>query len=514
MHSPHKPAHHLLSGWLIMSAVALLFVSACKQDPPPEFVPSGPVIPTNCDTCKNVSAGTVVALADIRDTYPGIASGPPSAWGPYNVHDPSILKVGAYYYCYNTDVAYGRAVEFGTTAGHQIRRSRDLIEWEYRGTAFTDYPILGKKYIEDGGGAPVENLWAPYITKHNDEFRLYYSLASTVSRLSCIGLATAPHPEGPWTEQGLVVTSVPNGVQTNAIDPTILIEADGSQWMYYGSSWDGIYLLELDPATGLSMAPGTQGVRVAHRGVTSGQANGNIEGPEVIYHPGFDKYYLFIAYDWLATKYNVRVVRSDNPQGPFYDYQGNLANSMRDDQPMIIAPYAFGGHSGWQGVSHPSVFKGEDDTFFLAHQGRPANSAAFMVLHVRELFWTEDGWPIASPQRYANVPQPAIQASDLFGDWERIAFSYRIVPGYADEQTNADLQLATPLKLGEDFTLDDTPGSTWAFDAPWLTLSWADGTIEKVHVSHERDWEKGLASTLVFTGFDADGGTVWGKQVN
>ncbi len=411
-------------------------------------------------------------------------------------------------------MAFGRAVEFGTTAGHQVRRSRDLVAWEYRGTAFTEYPREGKQYIENGGGEPFENLWAPYLTEYKGEFRLYYSLSSAVPRLSCIGLATAPHPEGPWTEQGLVVTSIPDGVMTNAIDPTIITTADDKQWMYYGSSWDGIYRLELDPATGLSKFPTTRGTRVAHRGRTNGQPNGNIEGPEIIYHPGFDQYYMFIAYDWLSTKYNTRVVRSDNPDGPFYDFDGNLANTMDDNGPMIVAPYAFQGHSGWQGVSHPAVFAGENGDFFLAHQGRPAVSPAYMVLHVRKLFWTEDGWPIASPQRYADLPQGSISEADLAGDWERIVFGYNIVPGFADEQTNPDLQIATDLKIGADGTLGDDANSTWSYAAPWLTLNWADGTTEKVHVSFGRDWEKGISSTLVFTGLDEAGTTVWGKKVD
>ncbi len=494
--------------------LSVVLLNGCKKEEPPVFEPYIPEEPTSCDTCKNVSSGVVVPLEDITDTYPAVVNSAPATWGPYNVHDPSIIYHDGYYYCYNTDVAYGRAVEFGSTAGHQIRRSRDMIAWEYRGTAFTDYPVRGEAYINAGGGTPNENLWAPYITEYQGEFRLYYSLASNVSRLSCIGLATAPHPEGPWTEQGVVVSSVSSGVHTNAIDPTVITTDDGKQYMYYGSSWDGIYRLELDPLTGLSMVPESKGVRVAHRGFTGGTMNGNIEGPEIIYNEEFDKYYLFIAYDWLATKYNVRVVRSDNPEGPFYDYDGNPVNVLEDNGPMIIAPYAFQGHRGWQGVSHPSVFKDENGDIFIAHQGRPAVSPAYMVLHVRKLFWTEDGWPIASPQRYAGVAQGGIAEADIAGDWERIVFGYRVVPGFADEQTSPDLQRADPLKIGSDGTLDDDPNSTWSFSEPWLTLNWADGTVEKVHVSYGRDWENDVESTLVFTGFDDEGTTVWGKKVD
>ena len=68
--------------------------------------------------------------------------------------------------------------------------------------------------------------------------------------------------------------------------------------MYYGSAWDGIYVMKLDAATGLAATGGDKGLRIAQRGSTGGNINGNIEGAEIIYHPQQDKYYLFLAYGW------------------------------------------------------------------------------------------------------------------------------------------------------------------------------------------------------------------------
>ena len=142
---------------------------------------------------------------------------------------------------------------------------------------------------------------------------------------------------------------------------------------------------------------------------------------------------MFIAYDWLETKYNVRVGRSDNPDGPYLDYNGLDINTAVDNGPMILAPYRFNGHSGWQGVSHPAVFKGDGDQYYMAHQGRPGEDRFYMVLHIRKIHWTEDGWPIVSPERYANVPQTAITNTDLVGDYEQIILGYSVTPGFADE---------------------------------------------------------------------------------
>ncbi|WNH09210.1 arabinan endo-1,5-alpha-L-arabinosidase [Thalassobellus suaedae] len=307
----------------------------------------------------------------------------------YNVHDPSIIKVGDIYYCYNTDVSFGSAVR----PGIQIRKSQDLINWTWVGWAFNTLPSKGANFIRSKSAEPFNSLWAPFIMKVGDEYRLYYSLSSDVGRLSVMGLATSASPEGPWLEKDLVVTSEPDGTrQTNAIDPTVVVTPSGEHWFYYGSAWDGIYKLKLNPSTGLANALGDKGTRIAQRGFTGNSINGNIEGPEVIYHTEQGKYYMFISYDWLETKYNVRVGRSDNPDGPFYDYNGVNINTEVDNAPMILAPYKFDGHLGWQGVSHPAVFNDGNGQYYMAHQGRPGENSFFMVLHVRKMYWTEDGW--------------------------------------------------------------------------------------------------------------------------
>ncbi|HZB14735.1 MAG TPA: arabinan endo-1,5-alpha-L-arabinosidase, partial [Chryseolinea sp.] len=315
----------------VMSAqiVFMLLISSCS-DEPEEDVPANPVpppeqIPFNID--------------DISDTYPTLTSFEQRArWGPYNTHDPSILKEGEYYYCYSTDAAYGITVP----PGIQIRRSKDLIAWEFVGFAFDALPKQGSDYIKAGNGTPFNSLWAPYVLKVGNEFRLYYSLSSATPRLSAIGLATSSNPRGPWTEKGLVVTSKnDNSIQTNAIDPSVIVTLGGDHWMYYGSAWDGIYILKLDPSTGLAASVGDKGSRIAQRGFTGSAINGNIEGPEIIYNADLNKYFLFIAYDWLETKYNVRVGRSDTPEGPFLDFNGKNINEEEDHGPMILAPYKF-----------------------------------------------------------------------------------------------------------------------------------------------------------------------------
>lgn len=474
-----------------------VIVSSCKDDEVPVTTTTPPV---EKEFDINSIKDTYYDLASIENVF---------KWGPYNLHDPSVVKHGDYYYSYSTDAAFGTEVK----SGLQIRRSKDLIEWQFVGWVFDGLPRQGANFIRQNGSEPFNSLWAPYVMKVGNEFRLYYSLTSPAPRLSVIGLATSSSPTGPWTEKGLVVTSLANNaIQTNAIDPTVVVDKAGEHWFYYGSAWDGIYVLKLNAATGLAANSGDKGKRIAQRGFTGNRINGNIEGPEVVYNEQFEKYYLFISYDWLETKYNVRVGRADNPQGPFYDFNGADLNEPQDDGPMILAPYKFNGHSGWQGVSHPAVFQ-DNGQYYMAHQGRPGENTFFMVMHVRKIHWTQDGWPIVSPQRYAGIEQTPVEEQELVGAWEQIVLGYRVVPGYAEEQKSPDFQVSVPLTLDANGTINGNANNKWTYTAPWLTLTWDNTWTDKVYVERGRDWENKIEKTLVFTGLNNTGTAIWGKKV-
>jgi len=491
--------------YLLFIAATVTLMSSCGKK---GVTPSDSGTKVTPDT--TVTTAPAFNISSIEDTYADVAPFLDyPKWTVYNVHDPSIKKFGDYYYCYSTDVAYGISVR----SGLQIRRSKDLVQWEFVGWVFSQLPTLGSQYITSQGGVPNDALWAPYVSKIGNQYRLYYSLSSATARLSVIGMATATDPAGPWTETGLVVTSTNNtAIQTNAIDPTVVTTTAGDQYMYYGSAWDGIYILKLNPTTGLAATSGDKGVRIANRGFTNGAYNGNIEGAEVIYNPTLNKYFLFISYDWLQTKYNVRVGKADSPTGPYYDYNGVDLNTNIDHGPMIVAPYQFTGHGGWQGTGHCGVFDDGNGQYYMAHQGRPAVNSYFMDLHVRKIEWTPDGWPVVLPERYANVAQTAIAAADIAGNWERIELDYQVVPGYADTQVSPNMQVATSITINANGTITGSATGTWTYTAPWMQIKWSTGNTENVIVQRERDWENNVATTLVFSGLSNTGIAVWGKK--
>ena len=478
--------------------IGLAFVSSCKKDIEPI---------TEVD--PGIFAEKPFDINNINDTYPAIKSSSfYRQWGPYNTHDPSIIKDGEWFYSFSTDGQYGGEARVGI----MVRKSKDLVDWKYVGWAVNALPAMAVNYITSNGGTPVKGLWAPYIMKVGSEFRLYYSLAPTAGRTSAIGLLTSASLEGPWEERGLAVTSSNSGPGTNAIDPSVVVTPSGQHWMVYGSSWDGLYELQLNPATGLALASGDKGTRIVRRGSTNGMINGNLEGPEIIYNPTTNMYYLFVAYDWLSTKYNVRVFRSANPNGPFLDWNGVNVDNAFDNGPMILAPYKFMDHGGWAGVSHCSVFK-DGSQYFMAHQGRPGVDRAFMVMHVRKMFWTPEGWPIVSPERFASVPDNAVATSEIAGDYEQIVQGYAVVPGFDQQQTDPQYNVAFSTTLGADGKINGDANNTWSYTSPWLELRWARGLfIDKLHVSRERDWEKKKTSTIVMTGLNGGGLSIWLKK--
>ncbi|MDR1738861.1 MAG: arabinan endo-1,5-alpha-L-arabinosidase [Candidatus Symbiothrix sp.] len=493
---------------------------------------------------------------DYADDYAAIASwSRRSQWNLANVHDPSVAKCGEYYYMYQTDASYGNA-----HAGHghyPYRRSKDLVNWEFMGTAMNETPpawvkdSLNSMRAAQGLAAitnPTYGFWAPEVAKVGDnKYRLYYSIvvdnyiatgkANTTANFdnswterAFIGLMeTTDLASNNWEDKGIVTVSATDKgnnwnrvnqnnwdayFKWNAIDPTFIEDKTGAQWLVYGSWHSGIVALQLDPATGKALNPigtpwvtadlSTFGTLIYTRG-SSSRWQGS-EAPEIIYNPQTDYYYLFLAYDELSVAYNTRVLRSKNITGPWTGYNGNPATGGQAF-PIITHPYKFNDHSGWVGISHCTAFQGTNDEWFFASQGRlPANtngnaySNAIMMGHVRKIRFTPDGWLVVMPERYANVPDVPITEDELTGTWEHIRLQYS-----AGNQATA-----TTLNLHADKTTSGSLSGAWSWDADNKILT--IGT-QKLCVEREVDWEADPRKpTIVYAGLDSSGVSLWGKK--
>lgn len=456
------------------------------------------------------------------------------SWGTYNVHDPSCRKIGDYYYMYSTDAIYfSPSVKNDTThlkTGFiQVRRSPDLVHWEFVGWAFPEIPAEAVSWVKnhaDGKGA--DNIWAPFIIPYQHKYRLYYCVSAFGRRTSYIGLAESTSPEGPWQQVGCVVKT-DDTCPMNAIDPSVIADSqNGKWWMHYGSFFGGLYCVELNPQTGLALKDNDKGHLIARR---ANYQRDNQEAPEIIYQPELKKAFLFSSYDPLMTTYNVRVGRADKIEGPFYDFDNNNLQDTINHAPLLIAPYRFDKHKGWAGTGHCGIVSDEKGHYYMVHQGRLSPDNLMMDLHVRQLFFTPDGWPVVSPERYAASPERKFSSADLVGDWEIIHFkgpkprtkleAGQIMWGEGQLQEQ-ECSISKVFTLKEDGEIGSSTKSDnqqkicgkWQYTKKkgLLFLSFSEQAIDNLIIFAGHDWERNT-ETILFTGLDKDGCAVWGKRI-
>ncbi|WP_258104658.1 arabinan endo-1,5-alpha-L-arabinosidase [Marinoscillum sp. MHG1-6] len=473
-------------------------------------------------------------------------------WNLANVHDPSVVSDGNYYYMYATNASYGNAHE---GHGHfHGRRSRDLVNWTYMGASMPQTPAWVKdslNSIRDSYGlspidSPVYGHWAPVVRKVGSVYRMYYSIIidnyignglpntaenfdNTWTERAFIGMMETQDPSlNSWEDKGMVVCSVSDlgtdwsrpsrnswsgYFKYNAIDPSYVSTPGGEHWLFYGSWHSGIAAIQIDPDTGLPLNKfdindqATWGTHIYTRNSSRWQAS---EGPEVIYNEETGYYYLFLAYDGLDVPYNTRVCRSENVTGPYKGFNGVEVTNGGDVYPVVTHPYKFNNHTGWVGFSHNAMFQNhETGDWFYASQARlPKDvpginvSNAIMMGHVRKVRWTDDGWPVVMPERYTAVPEEDISESELVGTWELINLNYQFLV----QQTSIEL------KLSSDNEATGALTGTWSFDATNNILT--IGSV-KLCVEREVDWEASPRKlTIVFAGLNSSGKTIWGKKVN
>ena len=405
--------------------------------------------------------------------------------------------------------------------------------------------------------------WAPVVRRvkvgGQDKLRMYYSIIidnyiktgnptsasfdGSWTERAFIGMCESTDPAGAtWEDKGFVTTSSSDrGLDYsrastndwsayfyyNAIDPTYIVTPEGKHYLIHGSWHSGFALLEVDATTGkpvntlgepyadsVSELTARYGKRIGTRTASSRwQAS---EAPEVIYKDGY--YYLFMAYDGLDVPYNTRVVRSENIDGPYYDITGrNFTNGRGDSYPIVTHPYKFNLSPGWVGISHCAVFQKEDtDEWFYMSQGRLpkdlpgiAVSNAIMMGHVRRIVWCpasasepDNLWPIALPERYANVPDyGTITKDSLVGKWEHIKLEYK----YAQQNT------ASSLTLNADGTMSGALTGNWSYDEEKKQLNLGNVIV---CVEREVDWEATPRRvTIVYAGTEKNmNATYWGKK--
>lgn len=278
-----------------------------------------------------------------------------------SVPDPTVLRdTDGTYYLYGTE----------NTRNVPIFSSRNLVDWEFRGTAFND--STRPQMVPDG------NIWAPDIQHFDGKYVLYYSKSRWGGEWECgIGVATADKPDGPFTDHGKLFISSEIGVQ-NSIDP-VFFEENGKRYLFWGS-FRGIYGIELAD-DGLAVREGAKSVKIA--GTLT-------EGTNIFKHDGY--YYLVgsagTCCEGLASTYRVVVARSRDLFGPYVNREGKPALDNNFDVIMEKSDKVVG-------PGHNSNFVTDDagDTWMIYHGFDAANPKAGRKVYMDRILWDPDGWP-------------------------------------------------------------------------------------------------------------------------
>jgi arabinan endo-1,5-alpha-L-arabinosidase len=286
-------------------------------------------------------------------------------------HDPTLIKQGAYYY----DVITG---DIGTHTYLPMRRSKDLVHWQFLGPVFTTLP----DWVPEQLGVTPGDAWAPDISYSHGEYRLYYAASQFATNNSVIGLATARRlgAHTHWVDRGMVLRTTPGEDDFNAIDPDVITDRDGSQWLALGSFWSGIKLRRLDPETGMPSTSDT-----VLRALATRPDPGAVEGPSIVRRGRF--YYLFASFDFCCrgvnSDYRLMVGRATDVRGPYVDRRG---------VPMLQGggTELLRGYDEFAGPGGADVY-GD----LLVHHYYDTTDAETPKLSVRRIRW-RDGWPTLS----------------------------------------------------------------------------------------------------------------------
>ena len=364
----------------------------------------------------------------------------------------------------------------------------DAHAWQAKGNN-----VKGMQWAPDVIYNKTMKKWCMYMSLNGDNW-----CSTIVCFISSDGL------EGPWIYQGPVVcsgfsgryahngfaasgdwkntdlaiatgcTSLPQRYNTdkwslygpNCIDPCVFYDDDDNLWMSYGSWFAGIFMIKLDKENGLRDYTNTYPYQVKGVTTTAGAADANATSDpyfgkkiaggwgvsgEASYIQKVGKYYyLFMSYGGLtaAGGYQIRVFRSEKPDGPYKDCLTSTgigavydkarvnfgADANRDEGVKLFGNYQ------WETMPNAELAQGHNSAI-VDHKGR-----ALIVYHTRfmnrgeehevrvhQLFVNQDGWLVAAPYEFSGetytdndiATQQLYDATEVEGDYQIIAHPYR-----------------------------------------------------------------------------------------
>lgn len=400
----------------------------------------------------------------------------------------------------------GKTVTFGNFDAHG---------WQKKGNT-----VKGMQWAPDVIYNKTMKKWCMYMSLNGDNW---------ASSIICF---TSDNVEGPWKYQGPVVfsgflgkyahngyaaaddwkntdftiatgeTSLPERYNVgdkwgsfwpNCIDPCVFYDDQDNLWMSYGSWSGGIFLLRLDKNNGLRDYTYTYPYEVNGKAATSAAASANttsdpyfgkkiaggyyVSGEASYVEKIGSHYFLFMSYGGLVSTggYQMRVFRSDNPEGPYVDSNGtsavfnrylmNYSATAVDNRGVLL----FGGYK-WDPMSgaeiaqgHNSAFTDKEGRSFVVYHSRFTNKGEGHEVRVHQLFLNDEGWIMAAPFEFdgETITNNDIATKASIADTE-IAGDYQFLRHEYGQNTEAKAyETPVNIRLNADGTISGAENGTW-----------------------------------------------------
>ena len=498
-----------------------------------------------------------------------------------SVHDPSIVwePVSQTYYIFGSHRASAKTTDmmnwtaftapWATATSTNATNSAALaeaIKWSKRGS--TSYSVDGNMWAPDVIWNKAMNKWCMYLSVNGDNW------------YSSIVLLTSDNIEGPYLYQGSVVmsgfhsgtsykdTDLEKAIGTqaslpsryavgnkwgnrypNCIDPCVFYDENGKLWMSYGSWSGGIWMLELDENTGLRDYTIDYPLTGSGDGITidpyfgkkiAGGFYVSGEASYIEYIGGY--YYLFVTYGGLAaggvpTDYNnggyqMRVFRSENPDGPFIDSRNNsavfssyLLNFGPKENDNNRGENIFGAYTSWgnqakgnlgeRSQGHNSIIAAEDGRTYLVYHTRFQNWLESHQVRVHQVFQSKNGWLVVAPFEYTGeeVKSADIATTQQIAT-DRIPGKYKLlIHEYKLDHTKKAAAEPVDIELTTDGNITGKYTGTWKVEAGTSYVTLKIGSTYYHGVMVEQTLEPSTTKAPAFTAVAATTGTTaWGYQ--
>ena len=391
----------------------------------------------------------------------------------------------------------------------------DAHGWQYKG-----YNVQGNQWAPDIVYNKTMKKWCMYMSLNGDHW---------CSSIVCF---VSDNIEGPWTYQGPVVfsgfqgtyahnsyaaaddwkhtdfaiatgeTALPSRYKVgdkwgtywpNCIDPCVFYDDSDNLWMSYGSWSGGIFMIKLDKTNGLRDYTYTFPYEVNGEVTTPGAASANCTSDpyfgkkiaggyyvsgEASYIQKIGKYYfLFMSYGGLTSDggYQMRIFRSENPDGPYKDcygtsalfksYKMNYSSATEDNRGVLL----FGGYQ-WDAMSGAEIAQGHNSAFvdkqnrsFVVYHTRFSNGGEGHQVRVHQLFLNDEGWLMAAPFEFdgETITDAAIASKASIADVD-IAGDYQFMRHQYGQNTKAKaFETPVNITLNADGTITGAEKGTW-----------------------------------------------------